>query len=369
MDCDWRERRADAAPGPRRTGRPVWYQKQMWHHMVGPVGYDDFAGLHPRLPDPRSGADDRLLSAQARGGGVRGFRARPAGRVLRARGGPARPCAAGGRRADVLADPEGVLAPLCAALGIAWDPAMLRWPPGGARPTGPGRRTGTRRSRPRPASARPTRRRRPAGRGAAARRPLPALLRAARRPPACSRPARVTEGRQQGERGCGQARWPWCCSRRPAAGATAAVAHRRSMKLPRQPIRATIAPQLRPSRSPHPDPGGCSGPMRTVSRRRPTQVLERSSALIEQAIRQQGSVGQSFRGDLAHRRRHAPAGLGFACADTYLAAIRRTVPSVLLTPAGGGDAALADFSRQRHRRAAALRGAGARRRRAADLER
>src|SRR5581483_1750818 len=31
---------------------------------------------------------------------------------------------------DVLADPEGVLSKLCAALGIPWDLAMLSWAPG-----------------------------------------------------------------------------------------------------------------------------------------------------------------------------------------------------------------------------------------------
>ena len=33
---------------------------------------------------------------------------------------------------DVLADPEGMLRALCRACGIAFDPAMLSWPPGGA---------------------------------------------------------------------------------------------------------------------------------------------------------------------------------------------------------------------------------------------
>ena len=32
--------------------------------------------------------------------------------------------------ADILADPAGVLEALCGALGIGYDPAMLRWPPG-----------------------------------------------------------------------------------------------------------------------------------------------------------------------------------------------------------------------------------------------
>ena len=34
------------------------------------------------------------------------------------------------RGADVLADPQGVLTRLCAALGIHFDDAMLRWPAG-----------------------------------------------------------------------------------------------------------------------------------------------------------------------------------------------------------------------------------------------
>src|SRR5690606_33585729 len=32
--------------------------------------------------------------------------------------------------ADVLADPEGTLRALCAALGVPFDPSMLRWEPG-----------------------------------------------------------------------------------------------------------------------------------------------------------------------------------------------------------------------------------------------
>src|SRR3990170_43094 len=37
-----RPRRGGAAPP---DGSPVWYQKHMWHHMAGPIGYDDFAGF------------------------------------------------------------------------------------------------------------------------------------------------------------------------------------------------------------------------------------------------------------------------------------------------------------------------------------
>ena len=38
---------------------------------------------------------------------------------------------------DVLADPGGVLSELCDALGIAWDPAMLRWAAGRRETDGP----------------------------------------------------------------------------------------------------------------------------------------------------------------------------------------------------------------------------------------
>ena len=38
---------------------------------------------------------------------------------------------------DVLANPEGVLSRLCAALGIPWDPAMLCWEPGPRATDGP----------------------------------------------------------------------------------------------------------------------------------------------------------------------------------------------------------------------------------------
>ena len=43
MDCDWASVMATLRGGP--DGSPIWYQKQMWHHMAGPVGYDDFAGF------------------------------------------------------------------------------------------------------------------------------------------------------------------------------------------------------------------------------------------------------------------------------------------------------------------------------------
>jgi hypothetical protein len=129
MDCDWRSVMASMRGDPP-DGSPVWYQKHMWHHMTGPIGYDDFAGFtHAfliREPErmvasylrKRESAafEDFGLERQAQ------FFEREADRLGRA------PPVIDAN--DVLADPEAILSKLCAALGIPWDPAMLSWRPG-----------------------------------------------------------------------------------------------------------------------------------------------------------------------------------------------------------------------------------------------
>ena len=142
--------------GPAPEGTPVWYQKHMWHHMVGPVGYDDFAGFtHAfliREPErmiasylrKREAAafEDFGLDRQA------DFFEREADRL-----GHAPPVVDAN---DVLADPEGVLSQLVRRARHPLGSGDARaGRPAGARPTAPGRRTGTRRSRRAPASARP----------------------------------------------------------------------------------------------------------------------------------------------------------------------------------------------------------------------
>ena len=84
--------------GDPPDGSPIWYSKQMWHHMIGPIGYDDFAGFtHAFLiREP-----ERMVASYLKmreNADVRRFRARAAGRILRPRGRPAGPCAAGDRR-------------------------------------------------------------------------------------------------------------------------------------------------------------------------------------------------------------------------------------------------------------------------------
>ena len=136
MDCDWWSVLATLKGDPPGD-RPIWYSKQMWHHMTGPIGYDDFAGFtHAfliREPErmiasylrKREAAafEDFGLERQA------DFFDREADRLGRA------PPVIDAN--DVLRDPGLVLSRLCVALGIAWDPAMLRWKPGRRETDGP----------------------------------------------------------------------------------------------------------------------------------------------------------------------------------------------------------------------------------------
>jgi hypothetical protein len=133
MDCDWRSVLALLSGQPPED-RPIWYQKHMWHHMAGPIGYNDFAGFtHAFLVrEP-----ERMIASYLRKREAAAFEhfgmdrqaeffEREADRL-----GTAPPVIDAN---DVLANPETVLSKLCAALGICWDHLMLAWPPG-RRPT------------------------------------------------------------------------------------------------------------------------------------------------------------------------------------------------------------------------------------------
>jgi len=136
MDCDWRSVMASLR-GDTPNGAPIWYQKHMWHHMVGPIGYEDFEGFtHAfliRQPErmiasylrKRESAafEDFGLERQAE------FFDREADRLGRA------PPVIDAR--DVLANPQAVLSSLCEALAIPWERAMLAWEPGPRSTDGP----------------------------------------------------------------------------------------------------------------------------------------------------------------------------------------------------------------------------------------
>ena len=129
MDCDWRSV-AQTMAGPCPTGAPIWYQKHMAHHMVGPVSHEDLPGLtHAFLiRDPERVVASyfaKRVAVRPEHLGVERqveYFEREADRL-----GRAPPVV---DSADILADPPAMLERLCVALGISWDPAMLGWEPG-----------------------------------------------------------------------------------------------------------------------------------------------------------------------------------------------------------------------------------------------
>lgn len=129
METDWRNVAVTLAGNPP-DGSPIWYQKHMAHHMVGPVAPDDLEGMtHAFLiRDPARMAASyakkrEIVTAEDLGLRLqREFFDRECQRL-----GHAPPVI---ESAFVLAEPAGVLSQLCWSLGIGWDPAMLRWPGG-----------------------------------------------------------------------------------------------------------------------------------------------------------------------------------------------------------------------------------------------
>ncbi len=129
MDCDWASVAA-AMSGAPPEGQPIWYQKHMAHHMEGPASIDDMPGHRHafliRAPEyvVASYAAKRVKVRPEHLGVARqrDYFDRAANRA-----GSAPPVI---DSADILHDPAAMLAQLCTALGIGFDPAMLAWPPG-----------------------------------------------------------------------------------------------------------------------------------------------------------------------------------------------------------------------------------------------
>ncbi|MGD0641559.1 MAG: hypothetical protein ABSC22_12495 [Roseiarcus sp.] len=126
---DWRAV-ARALTGPVPEGKPIWYQKHMTHHMIPGFGRDWIdrcvKAFLIRAPEDVVASyaqkrDDFTLQEIGLPAQVALFE-RAAERL-----GSAPPVVEG---QDVLADPRGMLAALCAAMGISFDEAMLSWPPG-----------------------------------------------------------------------------------------------------------------------------------------------------------------------------------------------------------------------------------------------
>jgi len=120
---DW-ETVAAQLTGPLPDGRSVFYQKHMTHHLLPDVGREWIGQLTNAylIRDPAlvatSYAKVRSAPTLAELGYVQ------QAELFHSYGGPVVDAV------DLLRDPSGVLERLCAALGIAFDPAMLSWPPG-----------------------------------------------------------------------------------------------------------------------------------------------------------------------------------------------------------------------------------------------
>lgn len=102
----------------------VFYQKHMTHHLLPDVGRDWLARVSNAflIRDPAAVV---ASYAKVRGEPTLEDLGYPQqAEIFRAYGGPVVDAA------DVLRDPAGTLGALCAALGLAWDPAMLSWPAG-----------------------------------------------------------------------------------------------------------------------------------------------------------------------------------------------------------------------------------------------
>nr|BFE65656.1 branched chain amino acid aminotransferase [Dactylosporangium thailandense] len=102
----------------------VFYQKHMTHHLLPMIGRDWLAEVSNAflIRDP---AHVVASYAKVRGEPTLEDLGYPQQvEIFRAFGGPVVDAA------DVLRDPAGTLGALCAALGLAWDPAMLAWPAG-----------------------------------------------------------------------------------------------------------------------------------------------------------------------------------------------------------------------------------------------
>jgi hypothetical protein len=116
--------------GPAPGGKPVWYQKHMTLHLLEEFDRGWFSEVRHAflIREPRA-----VLASYARKrsqvtlADIGFVQQRELFEAVADRLGRAPPVV---DAADVLANPQRTLGELCAALGMAYTPAMLRWPPG-----------------------------------------------------------------------------------------------------------------------------------------------------------------------------------------------------------------------------------------------
>ncbi len=126
---DWREVAA-AMTGPAPGNSPIWYQKQMCHHMLPGFGVEWMQACANAF---LIRAPEQVLASYAAKRSARTLADIGVERQVELfdrvadRTGAVPPVIDG---ADVLANPAGTLTALCAALGIAFSDSMLHWPAG-----------------------------------------------------------------------------------------------------------------------------------------------------------------------------------------------------------------------------------------------
>ena len=116
--------------GPVPGGKPIYYQKQMLHHMVDPIGFDWIKHCRNAflIRDP----EDVVASYFEK---IEGMTLSDIG-IVRQQELFDRECQRLGKAPpviesrDVLGNPRAALTALCAALGIPFSEKMLHWPPG-----------------------------------------------------------------------------------------------------------------------------------------------------------------------------------------------------------------------------------------------
>ena len=124
MPTRWSDVVDELTSGPLPAGRTVYYQKHMTHHLLAQVDRGRLAGLRHAflIRDPQ-----RLLASYAQvrhAPTLADLGLEQQVEIYRRFGGPVVDAA------DLAARPREVLGALCAALGIAFDEAMLAWPAG-----------------------------------------------------------------------------------------------------------------------------------------------------------------------------------------------------------------------------------------------
>ena len=133
MDTDWRAV-VRWLTGTVPDGKAIWYQKHMAHHLLPEMGHDWVFELTNAflIRDPAAMLASYVRRRETVTVADLGLPQQVAlfDRLCERTGSTPPVIDA----ADVLKDPAGTLGALCAALGIAFDAAMLSWP-AGPRPT------------------------------------------------------------------------------------------------------------------------------------------------------------------------------------------------------------------------------------------